>query len=340
MVAPMEMALNNGTHPLMRWQLGPQTGSIENNDFACFEDFFDAWQKQHSFMADQAVELNNIFGEAHQAYRPTPLLSSMIDGTIESGKDVLQGGALYNSSGTSNIGLADVIDSLMAIKKLVFDEGTISFQRLKQAIDTDFADDAALLAMIRNKVPQFGSGDAEALAMGNRVAKAVHDGYQRHTNYRGGHYTAGFWSMSQHVAYGSLSGTLPSGRLAGKAFTPGLTPSPLASSNFLDNISAVASLDPENMDNNLAFNVKLSLDQRDSREKNVENMLAYVTSYFEMGGMQMQFNVVTSEMLKDAMANPENYRNLMVRISGYNAYFVTLNRDIQIELIERTEYGV
>ena len=144
--------------------------------------------------------------------------------------------------------------------------------------------------------------------------------------------------MSQHVAYGTLSGPLPSGRLSGKAFTPGLTPSPNASLNFLDNIRAVAGLAPENMDNNIAFNVKLSPKPGESREKTIDDMHAYVKTYFDLGGMQMQFNVVTSETLKDAMANPENYPHLMVRISGYNAYFVTLNRDIQTELIERTEY--
>jgi formate C-acetyltransferase len=94
------------------------------------------------------------------------------------------------------------------------------------------------------------------------------------------------------------------------------------------------------MDNNIAFNVKITPDANASREKNVENLFFYVKSYFEQGGMQMQFNVVTSEMLKDAVSNTENYRNLMVRISGYNAYFVTLNREIQQELIERTEYGI
>jgi formate C-acetyltransferase len=94
------------------------------------------------------------------------------------------------------------------------------------------------------------------------------------------------------------------------------------------------------MDNNIAFNVKLTPQADDTRETTTDNMHAYVKAYFEQGGMQMQFNVVTSEMLKDAMAHPDNYRNLMVRISGYNAYFVALNKDIQIELIERTEYGL
>jgi pyruvate-formate lyase len=146
--------------------------------------------------------------------------------------------------------------------------------------------------------------------------------------------------MSQHTAYGNLSGTLPSGRLAGKPFTPGLTPEAHASRNYLDFISDVAKLKPENMDNNMSFNVKLTPSAKDSREKTVSNMAGYVKTYCSLGGMQMQFNMVSSRMLKDAMANPENYRNLIVRISGYNAYFVTLNKQQQLELIERAEYDV
>jgi len=233
-----------------------------------------------------------------------------------------------------------VTDSLLVIKQLVYDEKKIPFKRLKIAIDHDFENDPVLHAMVQNKVKLFGSGDQHALDMADRVSKTMHDCYSGHLNYREGKYTTGFWSMSQHVAYGNLSGTLPSGRKMGKAFAPGLTPSPLASNNFLDNISSVARLKPENMDNNIAFNVKLTPASSDSRERIVDNMVAYVKSYFDQGGMQMQFNMVNSETLKDAMANPENYRNLMVRISGYNAYFVQLNREIQIELIERAEYGL
>ncbi len=340
MVAALEMALNNGRHPLMKWDAGPKTGCIENDDFGTFEAFFTAYAAQQQFLIGQAVELNNMMGEAHQKIRPTPLLSAMIDGCIEKGKDVVQGGAKYNSSGTSNIGLVDVADSLMVIKELVFEKQAISFIDLKKAIDSDFKDDPALHAIVQNKVPRFGSGDRQALDMCQKIATLVSSCYKQHKNYRGGHYTAGFWSMSQHVAYGSLSGTLPSGRLAGKAFTPGLTPNPGASKNFLDNILAVAKLNPECMDNNIAFNVKLAPGNEEDREATVDAMHAYVKSYFKKGGMQMQFNVVTSDMLKDAMANPENYKNLMVRISGYNAYFVTLNKDIQVELIERAEYGL
>jgi len=191
-----------------------------------------------------------------------------------------------------------------------------------------------------NKVPFFGSGSAEAVALANRITKFAHDAYGSHTNYRGGTYTCGFWSMSNHVIYGTLSGALPSGRLAGKPFTPGLTPEPNASESLLDNLRDVARLDPRNMNNNIAFNVKVVPKVDETREKAVDDMFSYVKTYFSLGGMQMQMNVVNSETLKDSMAHPENYRNLIVRISGYNAYFVTLNRDMQLELIDRAQYGL
>jgi len=340
MVAALEMALNNGWHPLTDWKLGPETGVVEKGDFKSFDDFFNAFTEQFRYLIDRSIDYNNLLAEAHQYLRPTPLLSSLIDGCIVKGKDVTKGGATYNSSGTAIVGLADVTDSMMAIKKLIFDEKKISFADLKKAVDTNFEHDPALLALVRKKVPLFGSGSAEAVDMANRITRWSHDHYASLPHYRGGKYTTGFWTMSQHVAFGTLTGALPSGRQAGKPFTPGLTPQAFASKNLLDNIRDVARLDPVNLNNNIAFNVKVVPSAADTREKTVHNMFSYVKTYFDLGGMQMQMNVVTSDMLRDAMAHPENYRNLIVRISGYNAYFVTLNRDMQRELIERAEYAV
>ena len=339
-VAALEMALNDGWHPLMDWKVGPATGSIEAGDFHTFDEFFAAYREQLAFLVDQSIQYNEMLGQAHQQLRPTPLLSSLIDGTIASGRDVTCGGAKYNSSGAACIGLADVIDSMLVIEKLVFEQKAVSFAELKRAVDTNFAEDPELLALVTHKVPLFGSGNADAVAMGNRITAMVQSLYDRYTNYRGGRYAAGFWSMSTHVSYGTLAGALPSGRLAGKPFTPGLTPAPAASANLLDNIRDVARLDPANMPNNIAFNVKVVPAADESREQTVDTMAAYVKSYFTLGGMQMQLNAVTSDTLRDAMVHPENYRNLLVRISGYNAYFVTLNKQMQLELIARAEYGL
>ena len=196
-------------------------------------------------------------GEAYAYLRPTPLLITAIRGAIENATDVTKGGAMYNTSGSFNIGLSDVVDSLMVIKKLVYDDKTVTFKDLKKAIDTNFENDPALHAMVMKKVPRFGSGSDDAVDMANRVTSLIHGCYKSTKNFRGGDYTVGFWSVAQHVAYGSLSDALPSGRLAGKPFTPGATLHPGASNSFLDNMRDVARLNPKNMDNNIAFNVKL-----------------------------------------------------------------------------------
>ncbi|MFZ5565242.1 MAG: pyruvate formate lyase family protein [Thermodesulfobacteriota bacterium] len=340
MVAALEMALNNGRHPLMRWDLGPKTGDVTTGQFKNFESFFEAFATQLAFLADQTCEYNNLLGQAHQAIRPTPYISSLIQGPKEKGKDVTKGGAMYNSSGVACIGLADITDSMMAIKKLVFDGKQVSFGDLHRALAANFKNEPALLAIIKNRIPLFGSGDKEALAMANRIIRLAHDIFGAHINYRGGPYTAGFWSMSNHVAFGTLTGALPSGRLAGKAFTPGLTPEPHASRSILDNLRDVAGLDPTAMNNNIAFNVKVVPAPGESHAQTVNTLCSYTKAYTGLGGMQMQLNVVSSDTLRDAMEHPENYQNLLVRISGYNAYFVSLNRDMQIELIERAEFGM
>ena len=145
--------------------------------------------------------------------------------------------------------------------------------------------------------------------------------------------------MSNHVAFGSLSGALPSGRKAFKAYTPGLTPAPGRKDELIQNIHSVAALDALKMPNNLAFNIKLVPNNNDTHEETLNYFNSYVKSYFDLGGMQMQFNVVTSDVLREAMHHPESYGWLIVRISGYNAYFVDLNKDMQLELIERTEFA-
>ena len=338
MVAALEMALYDGYHPLMRWELGPSTGDI--TDFTSFEDFFNAFTEQLAYIGGLSCDYNNKLGEAHSVIRPTPLISAMVEGCINKGRDVTIGGALYNSSGNACIGLADVTDSLLVIKKLVFEEKKVTMAELREAVKTNFQNHNALRAMALNKVPLFGSGNEETVAMADRVTGFAHDYFKEQRNFRGGPYTVGFWSMSNHVAFGTLTGALPSGRLAYLPFTPGLTPEAHASKSLLDNIRDVCSLDTSHMTNNIAFNVKVVPGAKDSPRQIVDNIYAYAKAYCDLGGMQMQFNVVSSDTLRAAMVYPEEYRQLLVRISGYNAYFVTLDKELQMELIRRAEYGL
>ncbi len=338
LVAPLEMALNDGLHPLMNWQLGPRTGRVDRGDFADFEQFMQAFTAQCEFLFEQAVVGNDQLGLLYQEHQPAPLLSSLTDDCIKSGRGITRGGARYNSSGATFMGLADVVDSLLVIKQLVFEEKRISFPELKQAMETNFEGSQGLQALVRNRVRRFGSRDPEALQMARRVTGLVNGFFRARVNYRGGHYATGWWSMSNHVSYGRVTGATPSGRLDAEPFTPGLTPHPGASANLLDNLMDVAMLDPKTLDNNIAFNVRVVPGPDDTHEQAVDRMTAYAKTFIEKGGMQVQFNVVDTDTLRDAMAHPELYRDLMVRISGYCAYFTELVRDLQLEVIRRCEY--
>lgn len=390
-VAPLEMALHDGIHPLIGERIGPRTGdplvhSLSDNPvppwtgvfsgdrlpggslqpqpadplvhslpgqpagpragdlaapetFPTFDAFLAAYKKQLAFLIDQAIEYNNLLGLSHQYLHPTPLLSSLFEGPMEKAKDVIEGGAVYNTSGAALVSLTDAVDSLLAIKDLVYEHKVVDWPTLLAALAADFVGYEALQARILTKVPKFGTNQ-EARDLAQELIDFIYDEYQRHFNYRGGRYTSGFWSMSNHVAFGTLSGALPSGRRKGQPFTPGITPSPNAADQLLANIRTIASLNPLKMPNNIAFNVKVAPGPQDTHGEFVERVTAYARTYFELGGMQMQFNIVTTETLKDAMAHPENYRWLLVRISGYNAYFVELNEEMQKEIIRRTEFNL
>ncbi|MEW6078553.1 MAG: pyruvate formate lyase family protein [Thermodesulfobacteriota bacterium] len=338
MVAPLEMALNNGVHPVMDERIGPATGDVRS-DFPSFEDFLSAYRTQFLFLAELSVEINDMLGRAHQYVHPTPLLSAMFRGPLDKGLDLVRGGAEYNSSGVALVSITDVVDSLLVIKKLIYETGALDFARLMEALANDFngPDDQQLLAHIR-RVPKFGSGDPDAIALARDLMDMVYEFYQPKKNYRGGRYLPGYWSISYHVGFGMLSGALPSGRRKGQAFTPGLTPAPGASKDILANCRSVAALDHLKMPNNLAYNVKMVPGPDDPPARTLDLFAAYVEGYFASGGMQWQFNVVSTDVMRRAMERPEDFGWLLVRISGYNAYFVKLNRNMQEELINRTEF--
>lgn len=338
-VAPLEMVLNNGYHPIVEEQIGPKTGSPE--ELKTFAEFLAAYKVQLKYLMEMSVEANNYLGEAHKYMHPTPLLSAIFQGPMEKGTDLINGGAVYNTSGAALVSISDVIDSLCVIKELIYDKKELDFPTLLAALADNFEKEEYQKILMRiNQVSKFGSGDENGEP--NRIAQDLmdycYDYYTSQKNYRGGIYWPGYWSISYHVGFGMLSGALPSGRKRGKAFTPGLTPSPGASEQVLDNIHDVSRLNHLKMPNNIAFNVKLVPHPGDPQEEVLHQFASYVKSYMDLGGMQWQCNVITSDTMREAVKNPDDYRWLIVRISGYNAYFVKLNANMQEELIERAEY--
>lgn len=338
LLVPLTMAIYNGIHPTARWTIGPRTGEVD--DFADFEEFMTAFRTQFEFLYDQGFEASRQILSVHQQLMPAPLYSALLEGCIRTGRGMTHGGATYNSSGASLIGLSDVIDSLLVIEELVFGSGEVGFGELRQAMDDDFEGHEVLRARILNDVPKFGSGDPRGRAMAQRVTEMIADNLHAHDNGRGGHYATGYRTNNNHTVYGRVSGASPSGRLAGTPFTSGLTPCAGASDNILDNLNDVASIDPMTCDNNYTLNVRVTFSDRDAHRQNVDRIADYVQAYFLNGGMQVQFNMVDSDTLKDAMARPHLYPDLIARVSGYTGYFVRMQRDLQLEIIGRAEFVV
>lgn len=266
---------------------------------------------------------------------PVPFSSLTVEGCIETATDLTAGGARINGSGIQAIGLADLTNSLAAIEGLVFERGEIKLSQLAEACHDNFSTNPSLRAKLVN-FSKFGNDNAQVDHFANKMMELFDRVISANTNTRGGRWMPGAYSMTCHRSMGRKSGALPSGRLAGEAFADGVAPTdgsdclgPTASLN------SVAKLDPTHIPNGINLNLKL--DANTIKGENGAKLLeGLVKGYFDQGGMQIQINVLDPKVLLEAQEMPEKHRNLLVRISGYSAYFVELSPDLQDEIIART----
>lgn len=341
----LELAMFNGRHR----HFGLETVvSIATGDPATFTDFGqfkEAFTKQMCWVIDQAVELNELLGRIHQRFYPTPILSALFEGPMEKGKDLIEGGAAINASGIAVIGLADVADSLNAIEALVYREDRIKFVEFIDALLKNYEGYEWLLTRLRDpqKTPRFGNDDPHADANAIWLVETLHEAVQGRRNYRGGNYRVGYWTMTNHAGFGRLIGATPNGRKAGENFSSGLTPNSGVTPSLTAALRSIAKLPPPFIDNGMAVNLKFTPDDGDP-ERMLDRFVAYVKGYFdstedqESGGMEIQFNVTSHQDFLEAIKDPSRYDQLLVRVSGYTAYFKDLNPQMQKEIVDRTEY--
>lgn len=336
LIAALEMTLYNGKRPVTGdEQIGPVTGDVSN--FRTYNRFLNAFKKQVSWLINNAIELNELLGKAHQDMLPSPLLSACFDGPMQNGKDLIHGGARYNSSGSTHIGFADMIDSLNAIECAVFVEKKCSFKQLLEAMKNNFEGTRGLHAYLVNKTPKYGTDNHNASKNAEFVIDLLYSEYHTHKNYRGGFYRPAYWTMTNHAGLGRLCAALPSGRKANTVFASGITPSSQTSKNIAECLHAVSRLNVEHIPGGFALNIKYPSITSIS---DIERLAQTIKSYFRMGGLQIQFNILSYETLLDAKNNPDKYPGLLVRVSGYSAYFNDLNDAMKEEIITRTEYDI
>ncbi len=336
LVAPLEMALYNGRRPATGdEQIGPKTG--EPAGFKTFDEFWNAFATQAKWVIERAIEANEILGRAHQEVLPTPLLSGLFVGPLEKGQDLIFGGALYNSSGATHIGFADTVDSLNAIEKTVFVDRKYTLPQIVEALGKNFEGTPELHAWLVNRTPKYGTEDPIAVKNSHAVLKLLFDTYQAHTNYRGGKYRPAYWTMTNHAGQGKLAGALPNGRRAGKVLASGITPVSQAAGDLAACLLAVGGIDSAIIPGGEAFNLKYPAIEN---AEDLQRFSQAIEAYFETGGLHIQFNIMSYETLLDAKAHPEKYPELLVRVSGYSAYFRDLNEAMKDEIITRTAYGL
>ena len=336
LVSVLELVLYNGKRPVTGdEQIGPVTGDPAS--FESFERFWEAFQQQLSFVIGKAIELNEYFGKAYQEILPSPLLSAFFEGPLEKGKDLIFGGALYNSSGATHIGFADTVDSLNAVEQAVFADRKCTLGEMIQALKVDFKGYEKLHAWLVNKTPKYGTDHPVARKNSRNLVRFLYDFYQGHVNYRGGRYRPGYWSMTNHAGQGKLSGALPSGRKANMVFSSGITPVSRAASDLTVCLRSVADLEGLYIPGGEALNLKFP---SVNGEEDIGRLGQTVEAYFRCGGLHIQFNIMSYEMLMDARKNPDHYPELLVRVSGYSAYFRDLNDAMKEEIIMRTAYDM
>jgi formate C-acetyltransferase len=346
--APMDMTLYNGKRPYLTGdlQIGPQTGEPE--DLKTFDQFQTAFETQLKALSQLAIDLNEEFGKTHQEMYLTPLLSCFFEGPWEKGKDLIFGGALYNSSGATHIAFADVCDSLNAVEDAVYLNKRVTLAQMKEAVEKNFEGYEELHAYIKNKVPKYGMDDSQeahpiAVKNSQRLIRFLYDFYQSHTNYRGGKYRPAFWTMTNHAGLGKIGKALPSGRKAHEVFSSGITPASQCAKDLTGAYMSVAKLDSKYIPGGVALNMKYTPEPKPTnkkRDSTLKHFTDMVEGYFKSGGMQVQYNIQTYETLIDAQKHPEKYPELIVRVSGYSAYFKDLNEHMKHELITRTQYDL
>jgi pyruvate formate-lyase/glycerol dehydratase family glycyl radical enzyme len=335
----VELALNDGKDMIKGDQIGPRTGDPIN--FKTFNEFMSAVKEQLKAVVNHAIEVASAFDGIRAKFEPVPYCSSLMQGCLEKGKDVRQGGTIYNFITVEGVGIATLADSVTAIKKLVYDDKKVSMKDLVESIRKDFAGNEKLRQMLINEAPKYGNDDDYADGVARDLSRFWAEEVAKHTSpVTGRRFRAGYLSWNYYIDNGPKLASTPDGRKRGKYLSNGVQPvqgrdvkGPTAA------FKSVCKLGYDVVPNGASYVITLS-PATFKDEEHLKKFAAMLRAFDKLGGTSMQVNLVDAGTLKDAQKHPENYQNLLVRVTGYNAYFVTLGREMQDEIISRTAHQI
>jgi pyruvate formate-lyase/glycerol dehydratase family glycyl radical enzyme len=331
----LELALNNGYSNMSGLVDGLATGDPPS--FKTFDDLYNAFVRQLMFNIEKSVQIAEVGDREAMKHFQHPFVSAMVDGCMEKGKDYVCGGAKYNLSSITGYGFATLVDSLYCIKKVVYDEKIISIQELIGVLNSNFEGQEVIRQKMMCKYDKWGNDKAEIDLFACQLWDLFTSKVAKHTCIRGGRYSAGAYSMGVHVMEGFVTRPTADGRKAFEPISNSLSPVNGAEKNGITAIlNSVAKLDYQNAANGVAVNVRIH-PQNLEHDEHVEKFYHLLKTYFEKVGMQIQPTVVSTETLLDAQKNPEKYKDLIVKVGGYNATYIDLGVPIQNEIINRLE---
>ena len=331
----LELALNDGKCMLTGRQMGLHTGDPAL--FQTIDDVKDAYKNQVAYFTDILVRYDRVIDMCHKEYLSLPFCSVIIDDCIERGIDFERGGAKYNFTSPLGVGPITVGDSLMAMKKFVFDEQKIRMKELIDALQNNFAGNEALRLMLKNKAPKYGNDIDEADALSNYAIEVFCDALEGRTTPRGGIFTAGIYYMTANVPNGERTAATPNGRRAGEPLNDG----GISPTHGDDRCGATAIFKSAGKLCNVRAGHGSVLNQliHPSVFKGEDSNYVfgeYMRSIVDCGVWETQFNVITREDLIRAQEHPDEYRSLVIRVAGYSAFFTVLGKSVQDDIIDRT----
>ncbi|MDW8800456.1 glycyl radical protein [Clostridium sp. A1-XYC3] len=330
----LEITLNNGVDIMTGKKLGIETGDVTK--FESFEEVFEAFKKQLKHFIDIKVRGNRVIERLYATLMPVPFLSVVTSDCISKGKDYNAGGARYNTTYIQGVGIGTITDSLTAIKYQVFDKKNVSMSELMEALKDNFEGHEDILNLVRNKTPKYGNDDDYADTVMRQIFDAYYNEVNGRKNGRGGVHRINMLPTTCHIYFGSVMGASANGRKAQVPVSEGISPEkgsdvkgPTAvvkSAAKMDHLRTGGTLLNQKFDPSVV-----------QGEVGLNNMASLVRAYFTMDGHHIQFNVVSKETLINAQKNPDEYKNLIVRVAGYSDYFNNLDKVLQQEIIDRTE---
>jgi len=336
----VDVTMRNGDAAVLLGKIkdqGLKTGDPDS--FENFDQFLDALMEQGSYFIKQIVDGQNLRDRMHEQNLPAPIYSAFLDGCLESKKDVTQGGATYDLAAISMTNsVANLIDSLLVIKKLVYEQKKFTMKQLLEAVDDNFEGHVEILREINKVKGKWGNGDPETDALAREVMKRLFEETYKYENHRGGPFMVILISMTTHTIIGRLSIASPDGRRAATPYAASCSPYNVECSGTTATLRSVAALPFEDV-LGAAVNIRFHPTAIGQSERSREKWASLVRAYFTLGGQQLQPTVASAEQMREAQKYPDSYRDLIVKVGGYSTYFVDLGREIQEEVIGRTEHN-